>query len=161
MPGSLPTDVAFESEYQQYVVYNYHKPAWLAQTAAVLGLVTDDQPRILLLAGERHIGRQYLVKAVGFGLRAAGAAVQILPLNFNDYDPEHGAPEAFINARTGRTWRGARASASAGLLKNAKVENPATSSTLVPDFRYAQAGTPARQPSALFSRRWQAPHACG
>lgn len=73
MPPPLPTDIRFATEYEKYVVYNFHRPAFIDQAKALLGTKNEAQPRILILSGERDIGRKYFLDAVEYGLAAYSA----------------------------------------------------------------------------------------
>ena len=64
MPPPLPTDIRFASEYEKYVVYNFHQPAFIDQAKTLLGTKDAAQPRILILSGERDIDRKYFLSAV-------------------------------------------------------------------------------------------------
>jgi len=64
MPPPLPTDIRFATEYEKYVVYNFHQPAFIDQAKTLLGTKDAAQPRILILSGERDIDRKYFLSAV-------------------------------------------------------------------------------------------------
>jgi tetratricopeptide (TPR) repeat protein len=102
MPPPLPTDIRFATEYQKYVVYNFHQPAFIAQAKALLGTKDAAQPRILILSGERDIGRKYFINAVEYRLQEENQPVQVVTLDLNGYEPDTGTLETYVNHQLAR-----------------------------------------------------------
>ena len=103
-PGAVPAS-PFSSDYQHHVVYNFHRPELLEQAAALLGTDAGDQPSILLLCGERGIGRSYFLSAVAYRLQQANKNIRVVDLDLSGYEPGTTTLQAFVNHQLARSGR--------------------------------------------------------
>jgi tetratricopeptide (TPR) repeat protein len=88
MSASLPQDRArFATEESPYLLYNLHPPEDLEEIEAVLRLPPSHAP-VLLLIGERGIGRRYLLRTAIFRLRQEGARIRYSQVDLEGFEPK-------------------------------------------------------------------------
>lgn len=81
MDGAQSIEARFRSLDQKYILCNFHCPDDLDRAKAFLS--AEDEPKALLLSGERGGGRSYFLESVVYRLHQAGRKIDLISIDLD------------------------------------------------------------------------------
>jgi len=97
-----PISLQFDSELDQYITYNFHRPASRKELVDIVAGRDPNEVRVVNLVGEPGSGRRYLCRSAAHECAQNGEPVAYVPLTFDDYEPGRTSFEDFATRRIER-----------------------------------------------------------
>jgi hypothetical protein len=84
--------IDYESEEEEYVIYNFQRQTHQQQLQQALLFRLEDFSRIILLTGPEHIGKRYLLESALYQARRSRPDLNLClsTLDLDGYEPGHG-----------------------------------------------------------------------